>query len=111
MPRVHVTFFAAHSVPPEFFGRRNDYVDAVSSWSADAAAAGADSVDVHCDEGHFSEPESRWMLNAGRAARLLPRPHAGGESRYGAAPPAAQLRCASPDLLNTARDDDLAPLP
>src|SRR5215510_6994558 len=85
IPRVHVTFFAAHSVPPEFFGRRNDYVDAVSAWSADAATAGADSIDVHCDDGHFSEPESRWMLKAGRAAGLLPRLHAGGEPRHGAA--------------------------
>jgi len=32
MPRMHVTFLAAHSVPPEFFGRRADYIDAVSSW-------------------------------------------------------------------------------
>ena len=31
MPRVHVTFLAAHAVPPEFFGRRHDYIDAVSS--------------------------------------------------------------------------------
>src|SRR5947209_20451500 len=36
MPRVHVTFLAAHAVPPEFFGRRHDYIDAVSSWCADA---------------------------------------------------------------------------
>src|SRR5258708_16722592 len=110
MPSVHVTFFAAHSVPPEFFGRRNDYVDAVSSWSADAAAAGADSVDVHCDEGHFSEPESRWMLNAGRAAGLLPRLHAGGDSRDGAAPLAPQLGRASPGPLDRAADHAL-PLP
>ena len=38
MPRVHVTFLAAHAVPPELFGRRHDYIDAVSSWCADAAA-------------------------------------------------------------------------
>src|SRR6266705_1610929 len=43
MPRVHITFLAAHAVPPEYFGRRHDYVDAVSVWCADAAAAGADS--------------------------------------------------------------------
>ena len=29
MPRVHVTFMAALTVPPEFFGRRSDYIDAV----------------------------------------------------------------------------------
>src|SRR5262249_2555350 len=40
MPRVHVTFLAAHAVPPEFFGRRHDYVDAVGSWCADAGRPG-----------------------------------------------------------------------
>ena len=73
MPRVHVTFLAAHAVPPEFFGRRHDYIDAVSSWCADASAVGADSVDVYCEEGRFSEDEARWILNAGRRSGLLPR--------------------------------------
>src|SRR5246500_4414861 len=80
MPRVHVTFLAAHAVPPEYFGRRHDYVDAVGTWCADAAAAGADSVDVYCEEGRFTEREARWVLGAGRAAGLLPRLHASGES-------------------------------
>src|SRR5215813_486913 len=34
MPRIHVTFLAAHTVPPEYFGRRHDYVDAVGTWCA-----------------------------------------------------------------------------
>jgi imidazolonepropionase len=106
MPRMHVTFFAAHAVPPEYFGRRNDYVNAVSAWCADAAAAGADSVDVHCEDGHFSEPESRWILNAGRGVGLLPRIHAGGDGMGGAARLAAELGCASADLLDGADDDD-----
>ncbi len=110
MPRLHVTFFAAHAVPPEYFGRRHGYVDAVSSWCADAATAGADSVDAHCDEGHFTDAESRWILNAGRAAGLLPRLHAGGDSRNGAARLAAELGCASADLLSGADDDDVAVL-
>lgn len=110
MPRVHVTFMAAHALPPEYFGRRHDYVDAVSDWCRDAAAAGADSVDVHCDENRFSEREARWILGAGRAAGLLPRIHAGGESRLGAARLAAELGCASADLLNEADDDDIAVL-
>jgi imidazolonepropionase len=110
MPRMHVTFFAAHAVPPEYFGRRHGYVDAVSSWCADAAAAGADSVDVHCDEAHFTDAESRWILNAGRAAGLLPRLHADGDPSDGAARLAAELGCASADLLNGADDDDVAVL-
>jgi len=110
MPRVHATFLAAHALPPEYFGRRHDYVDAVGSWCADAAAAGADSIDVFCDEGRFSERESRWILGVGRAAGLLPRLHAGGDPRFGAARLAAELGCASADLLNRADDDDVAAL-
>jgi imidazolonepropionase len=110
MPRVHVTFLAAHAVPPEYFGRRHDYVDAVGSWCADASAAGADSVDVYCDDGRFTEREARWVLGAGRASGLLPRLHACGESRNGAARLAAELGCASADLLHGADDEDVAAL-
>jgi len=112
MPRVHVTFYAAQMVPPEFFGRRSDYIDAVSSWCADAAAVGADSVDVNCEDGRFTEEEARWILNAGRRAGLLPRLHACGHARggSGAARVAAELGCASADLLHAATDEDVAAL-
>src|SRR6516162_9670411 len=110
MPRVHATFFAAHAVPPEYFGRRHDYVDAVGSWCADAVTAGADSIDVYCDEGKFSEHEARWILGVGRSAGLLPRIHATGCSRFGAAKLAAEIGCASADVLSDADDDDVAVL-
>ena len=110
MPRVHVTFLAAHAVPPEYFGRRHDYVDAVGTWCADASAAGADSVDVYCDDGRFTEREARWVLGAGRASGLLPRLHACGEASNGAARLAAELGCASADLLHGADDEDVAAL-
>jgi imidazolonepropionase len=110
MPRVHVTFLAAHAVPPEYFGRRHDYIDAVGAWCADAAAAGADSVDVYCEEGRFSEREARWVLGAGRAAGLLPRVHACGHSRTGAARLAAEMGCASADLLHEASEEDVIAL-
>jgi imidazolonepropionase len=114
MPRLHVTFYAAQMVPPEYFGRRSDYIDAVSSWCADAAAVGADSVDVNCEEGRFTEDEARWILNAGRRAGLLPRLHTGGHGQSGvgtgAARVAAELGCASADLLHAATDEDVAAL-
>jgi imidazolonepropionase len=110
MPRVHVTFLAAHAVPPEYFGRRHDYVDAVSTWCSDASKAGADSVDVYCDDGRFTEREAEWVLAAGRAAGLLPRLHACGEASNAAVRLAAELGCASADLLHDADDDDVAAL-
>ncbi len=108
MPRVHATFLAAHALPPEYFGRRHDYVDAVGRWCPDAAAAGADSVDVYCDKERFSDHEARWILGVGRASGLLPRVHAGGDPDCGAARLAAEIGCASADLLNGADDDDVA---
>jgi imidazolonepropionase len=110
VPRVHATFLAANAVPPEYFGRRNDYIDAVSGWCADAAVAGADSVDVYCDDGRFTEREARWVLNAGRQAGLLPRLHACGDPRNGAARLAAEIGCASADLLQEADEKDVTAL-
>jgi imidazolonepropionase len=110
MPRVHATFLAAHTIPPEYFGRRADYVDAVGTWCADAAAAGADSVDVYCDEGRFTAHEANWVLTAGRAAGLQPRLHACGDGRDGAALLAAELGCASVDLLLGAGHEDVLAL-
>jgi imidazolonepropionase len=110
MPRVHVTFLAANAVPPEYFGRRADYVDAVAGWCSDAAAAGADSIDAHCGDGRFSAREAGWILGKGRAAGLLPRMHASGGSSTGAAVLAAELGCASADMLMDATDEDVAAL-
>jgi imidazolonepropionase len=107
MPRVHVTFLAAHALPPEYFGRRHDYVDAVGAWCADARTAGANSVDVYCDKDRFSEHEARWILSAGRSVGLIPRMHAGLDPRLGVSGFAADVGCASVDLLNGATDEDL----
>ena len=67
-------------------------------------------LDVYCEEGRFTEREARWILSAGRAAGLLPRVHACGESRTGAARLAAELGCASADILHEASDEDVAAL-
>ena len=112
MPRVHVTFYAAQMVPPEFFGRRSDYIDAVSSWCADAAAVGADSVDVNCEDGRFTR--GRGALDpqrgpprrpAAAAARLRQRARssgAAGSPPSSAAPP--------PTCCYAATDEDVAAL-
>ncbi|RJL26496.1 imidazolonepropionase [Bailinhaonella thermotolerans] len=110
MPRIHATFLAAHVVPPEYFGRQRDYVEAVGAWCGDAAAAGADSVDVYCDEGHFTTDEARWVLASGRNVGLLPRIHAGVNSRNGAVQLAAEVGCSSADLLHYTSEEDLAAL-
>lgn len=110
MPRVHATFMAAETVPPEFFGRRADYVEAVAGWCPDAKTIGAESVDVDCGEGRFTEDEARWVLSAARRAGLLTRVHACEDSHSKAVQVAAEVGCASADLLNMATEDDVTVL-
>src|SRR5579875_3157636 len=65
---------------------------------------------TYCDEGRFTEEETRWVLGAGRAAGLLPRMHACGDARTGSARLAAELGCASADLLTAVGDEEIAAL-
>lgn len=99
IPRVEVTFLAAHAVPPEYIGDQGAYVDEVISWCPEAAAAGARHCDVFCDEGYFTVEESRRLLLAARLAGLLPRLHADELARTGGAQLAAEIGASSADHL------------
>lgn len=100
LPRISVTFLAAHALPPEGFpGGYAGFAAAAAGWSAAAAAAGAEAVDVFCDAGYFAVDQARTVLMAGRAAGLRLRVHAEELARTGAAALAAELRAASADHL------------
>jgi imidazolonepropionase len=106
LPRLRVTYLGAHAVPPEYKGRQSEYADAVASWCADAAVAGADFCDVFCDEGYFTIDEGRRILVAGQAAGLALRVHADELARTGGSQLAAELGAASADHLLEANADD-----
>ncbi|MGO1974791.1 MAG: imidazolonepropionase [Propionibacteriaceae bacterium] len=72
------TFLGAHVVPPDWRGRRAEYVDLVCGEMLAACAPHARWVDVFCEPNSpyaFTEEESRWVLEAGIAAGLRPRVH------------------------------------
>ena len=106
IPRVEITFLAAHAVGPEFEGRRSDYANEAAGWSKDAAAAGARFCDVFCDAGYFTVDESRIVLEAGREAGLIPRIHADELEHTGGAKLAAAVGAASADHLLHVDDSD-----
>jgi len=109
LPRIEVTFLAAHSVPPERPRQRDAYAKEVASWCRDAKEAGARFCDVFCDEGYFTVAQSRRVLKAGMAAGLIPRIHADEIARTGGAKLAAELHAASADhLLRAERKDAVA---
>ena len=110
MPRLHVTFFPAHGVPPEFFGRPAEYIATAASWLADAAQAGADGVDVYCDNRQFTTDDARMFLSAGRSVGLRTTLHACSRPRHGAVRMAAELGCTSVDLLHETDEEDILAL-
>ncbi|MBK1785963.1 imidazolonepropionase [Prauserella cavernicola] len=104
------TFLGAHVVPPEFRDRRDEYVELVAGPMLRACAPLARWVDVFCDRGAFDVDEARTVLEAGMAAGLTPRLHAG---QLGPGPGirlAVELGAASVDHCTYTTDNDVEAL-
>jgi imidazolonepropionase len=109
LPRIEVTFLAAHALPPDRGAKLGSYAKQVAGWCADAQVAGARFCDVFCDRGYFSVSQSRRILKAATEAQLIPRVHADELARTGGARLAASLHAASADhLLRANRGDAVA---
>ncbi len=109
LPRIDVTFLAAHALPPDRWARLGGYAKQVAEWCDDAHVAGARFCDVFCDRGYFTVPQSRSILKAAIKAQLIPRVHADELARTGGARLAAELHAVSADhLLCANRSDAIA---
>ena len=109
LPRIEVTFLAAHALPPDRWARLGAYATEVAGWCTDAHQAGARFCDVFCDRGYFTVPQSRRILKAALEAKLIPRIHADELARTGGSRLAAELHVVSADhLLRANRSDAVA---
>jgi imidazolonepropionase len=109
LPRIEVTFLAAHALPPDRSASLGAYAKNVAEWCGDAHMAGARFCDVFCDRGYFTVPQSRAILQAGVEAQLIPRIHADELAHTGGARLAAELHAVSADhLLRADRSDAIA---
>lgn len=75
---VKATFLGAHAVPKEFQSNRNEYIrriiDEMLPIIRDEGLA--EYMDVFCDRGFFTVPETETLLEAGIKAGLKPKIHA-----------------------------------
>lgn len=107
--RIVPTLLAAHTLPPEFAGRRDDYV----RWIAEelipevAALKLARFCDAFCDDHAFTVEEARTVLTAARAHGLELRLHAEQFRPGTGAALAAELHARTADHLETAAADTL----
>jgi imidazolonepropionase len=111
-PKIVPTLLAAHTIPPEFADRREEYV----RWIAEdlipevAAAGLARYCDAFCDDHAFTVEESRTVLTAARRHGLGLRVHAEQFRPGTGAALAAELGAATADHLETVTDEVLLQL-
>lgn len=107
------TYLAAHTVPPEFEGRADAYLDAVLDDALLSRIAGeklAEFADVFTERGAFTVEQSRRYLAACLRHGLTPKVHAEQLSASGAARMGVELGAASVDHLEFVTDADIEAL-
>lgn len=107
------TFLGAHALPPEFDGRPDDYIAAISDDGLLERIANdklAEFCDVFCERGAFNVEQSRRFLAACKTHGMTPKVHAEQLSASGATKLAVEMDAASADHLEFIDDSTIAAL-
>jgi imidazolonepropionase len=109
---VKTTLLAAHSLPPEYKGRADDYIQAIcNEWLPTLTAEGlVDAVDVFCESIGFNVAQSERLFDAAQALRLPVKMHAEQLSNLGGTQMATRHEALSCDHLEYATPADAAAL-
>jgi imidazolonepropionase len=98
------TWLGAHSVPPEFEGDADGYLDFALREVLPEAARLAEAADVFLERGAFDAAQARRFLEACREAGLVLRLHGDQFTEQGAIPLAIELGARSVDHLEATGD-------
>jgi imidazolonepropionase len=109
---VRTTLLAAHTLPPEFKGRADDYIEVVSEdWLPQLREDRLiDAVDVFCESIGFNLAQSEQLFDAAQALGLPVKMHAEQLSNLGGSQMAARHRALSCDHLEYATEAEAAAL-
>ncbi|MGP8032508.1 MAG: imidazolonepropionase [Steroidobacteraceae bacterium] len=101
---VRTTLLAAHTLPPEYQGRADAYIEAIASeWLPALSAQGlVDAVDVFCEKIAFSVAQAERLFAAAEALGIPVKMHAEQLSNLGGTLMAAGRRALSCDHLEYA---------
>ncbi len=105
--RVVPTFLGAHTLPPEYKERREDYVNLIVEEMLPSFVGLAHFCDVFCEREAFTVEESRRILLRAKELGYALKLHADQLSPSGGASLAAELGAISADHLDFASDADL----
>ena len=106
--RIKTSFLGAHSVPPEYKGRADAYIDEVCIPTLRAAHAESlvDAVDGFCEGIAFSTEQIARVFDEARALQLPVKLHAEQLSHLGGTALAASRNALSADHLEYANEED-----
>ena len=106
---VRSTFLGAHAVARSYAGRQKEYVDLVVNEMIPAVGSEglADFIDVFCDEGFFTPPETERILEAGSRWGMRPKIHGQELADSGGVEVAVAHHALSVDHLESMTDHDL----
>jgi len=107
---IAATYLGAHTVPPEFDGRPDAYLDALlvdDLLNRIVNQKLASQADVFCERTAFDVDQSRRFLERCKAFGLSPRVHADQITQMGATRMAASVGAVSADHLETIDDGGL----
>lgn len=109
---VRTTFLAAHTLPPEYQGRADAYIDTLARhWLPELAAQGlVDAVDVFCESIAFSVAQAERVFEAARGLGLPVKIHAEQLTNLGGTLMAAAHGALSCDHLEYADEREAAAL-
>lgn len=102
--RITTTLLAAHTVPPEFAGRADDYIDTIAQeWLPELKAQGLlDAVDIFCERIAFDTRQAERLFTAARTLQLPVKMHAEQLANIGGSLLAARFQALSCDHLEWA---------
>ena len=102
---VKTTLLAAHTLPPEFASRPNEYIDTIArEWLPELHAEGlVDAVDIFCEKIAFDTRQAERLYDAALALRIPIKMHAEQLSNIGGTRLAARRGALSCDHLEYAQ--------
>lgn len=109
---IRATFLGAHAIPGPFRNNPDMYVDQIIKEMLPQVAEEklADFVDVFCEAGFFTVPQTERILDAANQYGLRPRIHANQFTHSGAIGCAIRQGALSVDHLEVMNDEEIAAL-
>lgn len=107
------TFLGAHTIPPEYDGRPDDYLDVITDESLLRRIGEqnlAEFADVFCERGAFTLEQARRFLTACQRHGMTPKIHSEQITRTGGTNLAVELGAASADHLECVDEEMIAAL-